>query len=175
MLGGWQVTLRSLLPGVPPRHALQVHPPGVPSRRALQACPPGVPSRRVLQASSSRHVLQACPSGVPSRCTLQVSSSRCSSRRPPRNPARGHSPAKDATTERPTFPPPPGPRPQSRWQKPVEDEMGLAGCGPHVGGQAEPPGSVTLASGHVLLQAFRGCACEHPSAQPRQAAQGQAR
>ena len=25
------------------------------------------------------------------------------------------------------------PRPQSHWQKPVEDEMELAGCGPHVG------------------------------------------
>ena len=63
-----------------------------PSEVSFQVCPPGVflqvsPSRRVLQVSSSRHALQA-------------SSSRCSSRRPPRNPARGHSPTKDATTER---------------------------------------------------------------------------
>ena len=85
-----------------------------PSEVSFQVCPPGVflqvsPSRRVLQVSSSRHALQACPPGVLSRRALQVSSSRhalqasssrCSSRRPPRNPARGHSPTKDATTER---------------------------------------------------------------------------
>lgn len=142
-----------------------------PSEVSFQVCPPGVPSRCLppgvsLQACPPGVFLQACPPGV----FLQVFLSEATQK-----PCPWALPHQGRHNRKTTLPPLPGPRPQSHWQKPVEDEMELAGCGPHVGGQAEPAGSVTLASGHVFLQALRGYACEHPSAQPPQAAQGQAR
>ena len=92
--------LQACPPGASSRCALQVCPPGMPSRcpsrHTLQVCPPGVSSRCLPPGASSRCALQACPPGVPSRCPLQASPPGV----PPRNPAHGHSPTKDATTER---------------------------------------------------------------------------
>lgn len=144
--------LQARPPGVslqarPPGVSLQVRPPGAPSRCALQVHPPSVPFRCALQVHPPGVSLQVHPSGAPSRCILQVPppgvSSRCSTQKPCpwALPHQGHHNRKT------TFPLLPGPWSKSRWQKQVEDEMGLAGCSPHMDREDEPPGSVTLASG----------------------------
>lgn len=139
--------LQACPPGASSRCALQVCPPGMPPRCPLQAHPPGVPSRCVLQVSPSRCILQVCPPGMSSRCALQVPppgvSSRCSTQKP----CPWALPHQGRHNRKTTFPLLPGPWPKSCWQKQVEDEMGLAGCSPHMDRQDEPPGSVTLASG----------------------------
>lgn len=188
---------RCLPPGVPSSCPPGASPPGTPSRcspsrRApgvsLQVRPPGAPSRcasrSILQVCPSGALLQVHPPGVSSRCisacVLQVHPPGAppgvsSPGVPPRNPAHGHSPTKDTTTERQHshFS---RSLSKSRWQKQVEGTRGgLQGAALTWTERMSLQGSAILASGPRLLQALRGCACEHPSAQPHQVAQGQAR